>query len=290
MVGFLSTKKKKKKEPPYRCSLEIIISFLTEQYNIGASFSTLNSEHAALSLVFSIEGKDKVFLKRFLKGIYKQKPPRAKYHATWDPICVLNYLEKIFLLEETSMKDLTQKMVTLLALITGHRIQTLSKIKISNITRYDDRMEIQVSDFIKTSGRQHFQPLLVLPYFTNNPKLCVASVITAYIERTKNIRPKEMDYLILTHKSPIHPATTQRIGKWIKTTLADSGVNIAHFSAHSTRHATTSAAYRAGVSIETIRKTAGWTDKSNTFNKFYNRLLCSDPTLFARAILNSYHC
>lgn len=56
---------KHKSHSPYRYLLDIMLSFLSEQYNMGASYSTLNSQHAALSFVFSIQDKDKALLKRF---------------------------------------------------------------------------------------------------------------------------------------------------------------------------------------------------------------------------------
>lgn len=62
---------------------------------------------------------------------------------------------------------------------------------------------------------------------------------------------------------------------------------MSQFSAYSTRHAATSAAYRAGVSIELIRKAAGWTQKSSVLNHFYNRPVGLDSTVFAKAVLSS---
>lgn len=54
-----------------------------------------------------------------------------------------------------------------------------------------------------------------------------------------------------------------------------SGVNVDKFKGHSTRHAATSAALRMGVTIETIRNAAGWSEKSLTFWKFYNKPIVS---------------
>lgn len=266
----------------------MVTSFLSDQFLAGASYSTLNSQYSALALVFSVNSTNKDFLKRFLKGIYKQRPPKPRYDITWDPNPVLSYLSSLFPLSEISVTDLTVKLVTLLALITGHRIQTLAKIQLRNITLFNDRLEIKISDGIKTSNPKRVQPLLVIPYFKENPSLCLASVIEIYIRRTENVRPTNNDYLILTIKKPVHPASSQRISKWIKNGLQAGGIDLTQFSSYSTRHAATSAACRAGVSIETIRKAAGWTDKSNTFNKFYNRPLCYDPTSFAKGVLTSF--
>ncbi|KAI8440715.1 hypothetical protein MSG28_009058 [Choristoneura fumiferana] len=77
-------------------------------------------------------------------------------------------------------------------------------------------------------------------------------------------------------KRPHRDATAQSISRWIKQVLAKSGVDVSIFSAHSTRHAATSTAAAAGVSIDVIRKTAGWTATSQTFAKFYNRSIIDE--------------
>ncbi|KAI8422105.1 hypothetical protein MSG28_009993 [Choristoneura fumiferana] len=86
----------------------------------------------------------------------------------------------------------------------------------------------------------------------------------------KKIRSNKDDKLLLTNKKP-RPASSQTIGRWIKQVLQESGINPNIFGAHSTRHATTSAASRAGISVEVIRKAAGWSDQSAVFANFYNR-------------------
>nr|CAI5825759.1 unnamed protein product [Callosobruchus analis] len=108
------------------------------------------------------------------------------------------------------------KLVTLLALITGHRLQALTRIRLQNIVRFPDRLEIRISDRIKTSFSKSLQPFLVIPYFNDNPPLCLDSVIDCYELIAKNIRPSDTDYLILTVKRPIRPASSQRLSKWIK--------------------------------------------------------------------------
>lgn len=264
----------------------MVITFLSIQFQAGDSYSTLNSQHAAIALVFQMDSSDKVILKRFLRGIYNQKPSRPKYQTTWDPHPVLLYLSKLHPLSDITISQLTMKLVTLLALITGHRLQTLACIRLQNIVRFPDRLEIKISDKVKTSSK-NFQPFLVIPYFRENPELCLASVIDFYELSTKDLRPANTDLFILTIKKPIHPVSTQRLSKWIKMTLTASGINTTLFSSYSTRHAATSAAHRAGVSIDIIRSTAGWTEKSNMFARFYNRPLCKDATAFAKGVLSS---
>lgn len=169
-----------------------------------------------------------------------------------------------------SLKDLTRKTAMLIALSSAHRGQTLTNIKIGNIYRSSKGLEIGIPDAIKTSGPGRFQPWLIFPEFKNKPKLCVASSILEYIEVTKQIRGNTKQLFILV-KKPHKAITTQTFSKWVKSVLEDSGINTKVFSAHSTRHASTSKAFDRGLDLNLIRRTTGWTEGSKNFAKFYNR-------------------
>ncbi|CAH0722817.1 unnamed protein product, partial [Brenthis ino] len=69
-----------------------IISFLTEEFNKGASYGSLNSHRSALSLLLGNNIGSDECIKRLLKGAYKLKPSRPKYTHTWDPQIVLNHI------------------------------------------------------------------------------------------------------------------------------------------------------------------------------------------------------
>ena len=57
-----------------------------------------------------------------------------------------------------------------------------------------------------------------------------------------------------------------------KSCLQKSGVDVALYSAHSTRGARTSAAVAAGIPIDSVLKNANWVS-ATTFNRFYYRPL-----------------
>ena len=270
---------------PYGYELDLVIEFLNQLFKNKKSFSTINSYKSALKLVFTIKKEDDDMIKRFMRGIYNIKPSKPKYSSTWDPHPVLKNLESKYPLEQLTLEQLTKKLVTLLALISAHRVQTFSLITINNIRTYEDRLEIRVPDRIKTSRKNSTQPLLIIPFFYSNPGLCLARTIQFYINKTQQDRPSEELGLILTHRKPYHAATTQSISRWIKSTLLESGIDTAFFQAHSTRHAATSAALRAGVDVEEIRKSAGWSQKTNTFNVFYNKPVVAAKNSFALGVL-----
>ncbi|KAI8428150.1 hypothetical protein MSG28_002397 [Choristoneura fumiferana] len=259
----------------FDCSVPLVISFLTEQYNKGASYGSINSHRSALSLFLGNRVGSDEHIKRLLKGVFKMRPNLPKYSYTWDPKTVLDHIAEWFPNTDISLEKITKKLASLLALCTAHRVQTLSLIKTNNISIDLNGITITITDIIKTSMPGREQP--------ENPKICPATVLQDYISVTRKLRNENTDRLLITVKRPHKNATAQSISRWLKQVLAESGVNVALFSGHSTRHAATSAAAAAGVSIEVIRKTAGWTSGSQTFAKFYNRRVISENN-FARQV------
>ncbi|XP_031344529.1 uncharacterized protein LOC116171696 isoform X3 [Photinus pyralis] len=268
----------------YNSSHSDIIKFLTVEFNKGVSFSYLNVIRSAISFVRGNDFVNNLEVKRLFKGIFRSRPPRRKYDSIWDPNVILQHLQTLLPSEDLPLKDLSLKLVTLLALTTGHRIQTLSKIKLSNIVFLDKQIEIRIPDEIKTSGLNRVQPNLILPFFSDK-KLCAAYTLKVYISRTRSLR-NSADSLFISFNKPhcaIH--STQTLSRWIKIVLSDSGVDVSLFKSHSIRHASTSAAFRSGVNIDSIRKSAGWSKSSETFANFYNLPLC-ESNVFASSIIN----
>ncbi|KAJ8921889.1 hypothetical protein NQ315_008522 [Exocentrus adspersus] len=259
-----------------------IIEFLNTELQKGANYNTINQHRSALNTLLQLT--DSPLVTRFMKGAFRIRPVFPRYNETWDPNPVLTYLNNLTPLASLTLEKLTYKFVVLLALISSQRVQTLTKVKLSNITYFEDKIEIKITDIIKTSAPGKCQPILTLPYFHENPNLCIATILKYYIDTTQQYRNSH-DQLLITIKKPHHPASAQTVAKWIKKGLALGGVNTDIFKSHSTRHASTSAAFKKGLSIESIRRTAGWSEKSSTFNKFYNRPLSQNKS-FAEYLLN----
>lgn len=272
----------------YEASVPNVMFYLTHLYNRGAQYGTLNSHRSALSLLIGskIGSDDRV--QRLFKGFYKTRPPMPRYNQTWDPAIVLNYLSSFYPNDDLELEKLSKKVVTLLALVTAHRVQTISKIKIENVSVNSNHISIKVPDILKTSRLGSLQPCLHLPFYKNRPQICPAEAFKSYLEKTQMIRNNER-YVFISFKKPFKPVGSQTISRWIKGTLAESGIDTSIFTAHSTRHASTSAAHRLGVTIETIRNTAGWSDSSSVFARFYQRhvLTSVDNNSYAHSVLNS---
>ena len=177
------------------------------------------------------------------------------------------------------------KLIGLLSLATAQRVQTLHSIKLSNIHEHSLGLEIFISDQIKTSKPGREQPCLLLPTFTDHPEWCLVRTIKSYIECTRNKREQSEDSLFISYMNPFKAVAKPTVSRWIKSILSQSGININLFSAHSTRHASTSAAARRGVDVDQIRQRAGWTPSSSTFSRFYNRPV-DNRASFANALIN----
>ncbi|XP_031329185.1 uncharacterized protein LOC116160187 [Photinus pyralis] len=261
-----------------------VLVFLSLEFDKGASFGTLNSIRAALGHVLNFDLGTNNLIKRFFKGVINVRPNLPKYSHIWDPEIVLKFLSN-WDNNSVTIELLGKKLAVLLALATGHRVQTLSNIMVEDIVCLDEKIEIKIPNKIKTTAKNRYQPTLFIPFFKERPTICVASAIIVYLGKTKHLRSNYGQKLFLTHKKPFHDASSQTISRWIKDILRSSGIDTNIFSAHSTRHASTSIAAKRGVSIDTIRTTANWSEKSQTFARFYQRPIKVLEN-FAGAVLN----
>ena len=92
-----------------------------------------------------------------MKGGFENRPSLSQYSATWDVAVVLKYLVKMHPADKLSLKDLTLKVVTLLALLSGQRRQTLHALKISCMVLNTDNFVFVLDKLLKTS--KHGRPL-----------------------------------------------------------------------------------------------------------------------------------
>lgn len=262
-----------------------VLEFLAKELETVGSYSTLNTSRSAISLISHDSIGENPLIKRFCKGAGHLKPPRPKYDYVWDPQPVIAKLASLYPHENLSLEVLTKKLLLLLALGSGQRCQTLSLLKISQITENDDVLFIKVPDRIKTSAPGRAQPLLQFPRFHEKKELCIASTLKLYLHRTKELRSDGCDNLFVALRKPHGPVSSQSISRWIRQMLNECGIDD-EFGAHSTRHASTSQAAKKGIALDIINRAASWSGESRVFANFYKRPIV-DPKAFANAVLSS---
>lgn len=264
-----------------------VLLFLTNLFESGLGYSSINLARSALSTVVSMIDGAKMgehnLIKRFLRGVYKLRPPLPKYNITWDAGLVLKLINGWPDNKNLSLAKHSYKLVALLALCTGQRVQTIQSISIDNIVM-GNPVQITLPAILKTTRPGAPNPVLTLPFYLENNKLCIVKTLQDYICRTEMYRINDnYKQLILTTVKPYKPASSQTISNWLVSILKDSGINTDIFKGHSFRHASSSRAAVKGLSTDSILNAVGWSTES-TFARFYNRRII-DNTEFANAIL-----
>ena len=250
--------------------LSVVLDFLTELVSLGSGYSTVNTARSALSSFLVCCGKpvgQHFLVVRLLKGIFNTKPVIPKTGVIWDPKVLLDFLKQLSPVKFLSLKDLTIKVATLIWLLTGQRGQSVLLIDIRNLTLTKHCIKIRFGDKLKTTRPGFHQAEICLRAYAPNRGLCICTVLTEYLKRTKFLRGKCTQLLVTTQK-PHLAAARDTISKWVKTGMKRAGVDLSVYTPHSLRSASTSAAARAGVTLDTLFKTAGWTNDS-TFRKYY---------------------
>lgn len=265
-----------------QCNLGI--EFLTNMFEAGASYSSINTARSAISQFVNLTDSQHQFGKhplttRFMKGVYKLRPPLPKYNATWNVSPVLNLLES---LDISSLKNLSMKCLMLIALSTGQRVQTLSILDLALMKSNDEKFVFLVRNVIKTSkpGRSH--KVEIHKYKGGRPGICPFICLQKYLEKTKVYR--KSNKLFLSYLKPHKAVGSQTISRWITMIMKKAGVDN-KFGSHSVRHAASSKAWDVKIPIDSILSTVGWSSEK-TFASFYRREIIPDSKDFAEAVLN----
>ena len=261
---------------PLHPTVRAVLSFLHSLFKSGLSYSALNTARSAVSNIDMNVGVTpdhrpvgKHFLVcRYLKGVFNKLKPVPKYNNIWPVDTVLDYLSLFWPLDEISLKELTLKLVMLIALTTGQRCQTLTFLDTSE--QYMQRNE-ECFNFALTGHLKQDKPGKVFGnlrlYKYPVRELCVYETLDYYLRATEKLRNSSK--LLVSYIKPYRAVTSATIGRWLKTLLGQAGIDTEIFSGHSTRCASTSKALMS-VSVDVILATAGWNEES-TFRKFYNK-------------------
>lgn len=265
-----------------------LASFLGELYETGLGYSSLlTAKSAVVALVSTCADSPKlgesVIVQRFMKGVFTSRPALPRHQFTWDISTVLTFLDRLSPPKSLSLLWLSRKLAALIALLTGHRGQSVHLLSLQDVECSDTMLVIRFGKALKqTKPGLHAQEVVIPAY--KSPGLCAVTTYRAYLARTKPIRSRGVSQLLLSSVKPHKAASRDTVSNWIKAVLQAAGVDMAVFASHSTRSASTSAAMQANVPIATILRTAGWASDS-TFRRFYNLPVTRDTT-FASAILN----
>lgn len=145
-------------------------------------------------------------------------------------------------------------------------------------------MKITIGDLLKTSNPKRHLGELNLSSYSIDADLCVVITMKHYLERTEPLRAS-VTTLFITSQRPHKSVSRDTIGRWLKTVLQNSGIDVKMFKPHSTRSASASTACALRIPVDTIIRTVGWT-KDSVFRKYYNKPVSLDVAMSKRLLDN----
>ena len=132
----------------------------------------------------------------------------------------------------------------------------------------DNKVVIPIMSLIKQTKPTKDMVPLCFHIYNKEPKLCVVSHLTEYLERTKSYRDR--DNFFLTCIEPYRAASKDTISRSYKFIIKEACVSIHSYTSHSCRAATSSYAKSHGASLSTIIQSAGWKSE-RAFAQFYEK-------------------
>ena len=260
---------------PFSCPVELVVNFLAEQQRF-VLFGTLAGYRSAISH-FHVKvdgvpvGKHPLVVE-VMKGSFRDNPPVPRYTHTWDINIVLTYLQEMGPNAGLSQKELTLKLAMLLALVCRARGHELHAINPQAISWFEDKAVCHILGMTKTKTQSKpHKSFEIMRYKVSNnidPVQCLQSYL--HLTASQRESGEQKSHLFLSFASPHHAIKTCTIARWLKIVMADAGVDLSKFKAHSTRAAAVSKVPLSGLSVMEIAKLGDWSN-ATTFYKFYKK-------------------
>ena len=280
----------KRKTDPLSAPLTDILLYLTEYFNSGAAYRSVNVARSAISTSHTKlnglpVGQNPLVI-QLLKGMFNNRPPKPRYSHTWEVSLATTYLASLGSNRSLSLKQLSWKLAMLFSLTCRERVSALTKLDLRHCRILPDGVEFILSSPRKR-GTADQLPKAFFARFPSNSKLCPVETLRCYLKATRSVRPaipsSKPDPLFISYVKPHKPISAPSLARWLRSLLKASGVNSDIFKAHSVRGASTTAAANSNVLLSEILKMADWSSPS-TFQKFYYKPVHSST--FAHAALH----
>ena len=273
------------REPP----LSVLMDFFTFLFRIPTfSVGQLKRARTALSFLFTSCGVPNItkhhFIQKFIKSAFQTRPPKPHLKVTWNPRIVLDHIKSLPPSSWVNIPHCAQRALMLLLLSTACRKQELLLMDIRPEYMLIEENMITVSltkpckNLSAANPNQGFQLIHVRKNLKERD-LCLYTAIYHYLKLTAYKHSSTS--LFVSSLPPFAAAKSGTLLNWAKQLLEQAGVNTRVFKPHSTRAATTSNAFAAGLPLDMILGWARWTS-ADSFAKHYKQLLSADAATFRR--------
>ena len=135
--------------------------------------------------------------------------------------------------EDLPLKDLSLKLVMLMALTTASRHSELHKLKMSSMCDKGDIVEFHIGDLTKTRKVGEGPLVVQLVPYDPEPKLDVVSCLRQYLAVTKSLRKPatEGEQLLLSFRQPHGPLAASSVARWLKMGRTEAGIDVTKYQA-----------------------------------------------------------
>ncbi len=218
-----------------------VANFLAELFEEGYSYCSLNSYRSAISSVHDkvngVSVGQHEMVKKVLKGSFHRRPPLPKYSGAWDTGLVLNHIRNMGPNESLSLRWLTIKTATLMALTRPSRSADLANLDVNALRWLDDGVSFVPTALSKKSRQGKPFHVFFFPSFQEEILLCPVDALKEYIRRSEPLRVQSSSRLFLGMVAPHKPVVPCTVARWLKTMMKASGVDTSVFASHSFRGA-----------------------------------------------------
>ena len=271
---------------PFSAPVADVLDFLSEQFNDrNLAYRTVGVYKACISQmhdpVDGLQLGSLPLVSRFMKGIFQLRPATPRVCTTWQVGPVLRYLSSLEPLEELSLKILSLKLTTLLALTSAAWAHEIASLHLDHLSKKVDSCEFIIPTHVKNSRPYHPSRKIFLGRYQQDCSICVVRCLEHYLQRTCNHRQHKQ--LLLSYVSPYKSVGSQTVSRWICALIRSAGVDVC-YTGHSTRAASTSEAVDNGVPFEVVLEAADWSS-AQTFEKHYHKR--AEKARFAHTVLDA---
>ena len=173
---------------PFSAPVADVLAFLAEQFNTRKlAYRTMVVYKACISQMLDpvdgIQLGSLPVVSRFMKGLFQLRPATIRTCLTWHVGPVLRYLSSLEPLEELSLKILSLKLTTLLALTSAARAHEMAALDCSYLSKKADSMEFIIPTHVKNSRPYHPPRKIYLERYQSVFHLCsemLGALLTAY--------------------------------------------------------------------------------------------------------------
>lgn len=208
-----------------------------------------------------------------IKAFRNIRPPLARYSATWSIDCLVDYWD---LQPENSLltlKLLTLKVVSLIAISSLSRADEIAHLLRENFAEDESDLAFLLDKRPKNCKTGPIPPVRVVAV-PDRPNSCPVICVREYMRHTQEFRERDDSFprekLLLSLDSRHCAVKVMTISRWIQQAMNLAGIDTSCFKAHSIRGAAASHLASKGLPLGAIMKKGKWKSTS-TLRRFYLR-------------------